>query len=308
VFPYPFTLGWQQTGDTVYKRVQVRDEDLNPLLNPGARYYIEGQIMHVQEGTSELRHNNATYEEVHPTPNGNTYQLGLGSNTVQLTPAIFAWRANDPQVVIQDVDAPGAPVDGRFHVAYRVFDNGDGTWRYEYAVHNLNSHRSGRAFSVPRRPGSSVLSTYHHDVKYHSGEVYTNEDWALDVGDSEVSWSGMTFAENPNANALRWGTTFNFSLVSDAAPRIGRVKLSLFRPGGPPSVQVLALVPTGAVSSCPADLNGDDRVDHQDLQILVHSMGACPASPAPCPADLNHDGRVDGRDVRIALQSVGPCP
>jgi hypothetical protein len=307
-FPYPFTLGWQQTGDAVYKRIQVRDADINPAMNPGARYYIEGQIMHVQEGTSGLRHNNATHEEVTPAPNGDTFLLGNGFNTVQLLPAIYAWQANDPGVVIEAVDAPGTPVDGRLHVAYRVFDNGDGTWRYEYAVHNLNSHRSAQAFAVPRGPDSSVLSTFHRDVKYHSGAVYTNEDWTLDTGSGAVSWSGMTFDQNPNANALRWGTMFNFALVSDAAPQMGKVKLTFFRPGGPPSVEVAALVPTGAVSSCPADLNGDGSVDLDDLQMVLESRGSCPPPPAVCRADLNGDGTVNGLDVKIVTQSFGPCP
>lgn len=310
-FPYPFTLGWMQTGDEIYKRIQVEDADINPALNAGARYFIEGQIMHAQEGTSPLRHNNATHEEVTPTPSGNTFSLGTGVNTVNQLPAIYAWREIDPEVVVQAVDAPGGvggPVDGRFHLAYRVYDNGDGTWRYEYALHNLNSHRAAGGFAVPRAPGSSVVSTFYRDVKYHSGEVYTNEDWALDIGDKQVSWSGMKFNRNPNANALRWGTMFSFSVVTDAAPQMGHVRISLFRPGGIPFMDVPALVPTGLVSTCPADLDHDNDVDADDFRIVIESMGPCPAAPATCPADLTGDGRVDGRDLRIVISSFGPCP
>ena len=36
-------------------------------------------------------------------------------------------------------------------------------------------------------------------------------------------------------------------LVSNAAPQMGTVKLTLFRPAGPPFVEVPALVPIGAV-------------------------------------------------------------
>jgi hypothetical protein len=239
-FPYPFTLGWKQEGDEIFKRIQVQDDDLDPFLNAGARYYIEGQILHAEEGASERRHNNATYEEVFPMPNGDTFDLGLGESTVQLLPAIFAWQDNDPNVVIETVDA-----DGRFHVAHRVFDNGDGTWRYEYAVHNLNSHRSARGFTVPIRNGAKVIDNFHRDVKYHSGEAYTNEDWTLDIRNKRVSWSGMKFNQNPNANALRWGTMFNFAIVTDAPPEMGKVTLTLFRPGGPSKIRVPAMVPTG---------------------------------------------------------------
>ncbi len=243
-FPYPFTLGWQQRGDEIYKRIQVQDDDLNPALNADARYFIEGQIMHVQEGTSALRHNNATHEEVAPMPVGDTYELGPGFNTVNQLPAIYAWQAIDPEVVIEVVDAPGAPgPDGRYHVGYRVYDNGDGTWRYEYAVHNLNSHRSARAFQIRKSPRASVISTFHRDVKYHSGEVYTNEDWTTDVRRTKVSWSGMHFEDNPDANALRWGTMFNFALVSDTPPSMGEATITLFRPGGQRHVRIPVLTP-----------------------------------------------------------------
>ena len=61
-------------------------------------------------------------------------------------PAIFAWHdhgngANTPDASIQtvEVDVPG---EGRFYAASKVEDNGNGTWRYTYAIYNLNSHRS----------------------------------------------------------------------------------------------------------------------------------------------------------------------
>ena len=300
-FEYPFTLGWEQTGNDIFKRIQIHDDDINPALNAGALYYIEGHILHAQEGVSPRRHNNATYELVTPVADGNTYLLGTGSGTVQHQPAIFAWQANDPMVNVQTVDIPG---DGRFIFAQRVFDNGDGTWRYEYALHNLNSHRSGRAFSVPLGIGAEVLDTFHRDVKYHSGEVYTNEDWTLNTGSNAVTWSGQTWGQNHNANALRWGTMFNFSVTTDTPPTAGNVTLSLFRPGGSPAVQIGAQVPSG--TDCPADLTGDGVVDAEDVQFVIAQLGPCPVQ-GTCAADLNNDGRVNGRDVTIVAQSFGPC-
>jgi hypothetical protein len=234
---------------------------------------------------------------------GNTYLLGTGSGTVQHQPAIYAWKANDPVVHIQTVDIPGDPPDGRFIFAHRVFQNGDGTWRYEYALHNLNSHRSGQAFSIPLGQGADVLSTFHRDVKYHSGEAYTNEDWTLDVGADAATWSGQTFAANPNANALRWGTMFNFSVTTNAPPTLGHVTLSLFRPGKPDSVQIMAKVPGGG-STPAADLDGDGVVDINDLHLVIDRIGPCPAQEL-CAADLNGDGRVSERDVAIVAQSFG---
>ena len=33
---------------------------------------------------------------------------------------------------------------GLFILGYKVSDNGDGTWHYEYAIQNVNSHQSGQ--------------------------------------------------------------------------------------------------------------------------------------------------------------------
>ena len=46
--------------------------------------------------------------------------------------------------------------DGRFVIGYRVTDNGNGTWHYEYAVYNLNSDRAGGSFSIPVPAGVTL--------------------------------------------------------------------------------------------------------------------------------------------------------
>ena len=55
--------------------------------------------------------------------------------------------------------------------------------------------------------------------------------------------------------------------------------------------------------ACPADLNGDGRVDGGDLGILLGGFGrkGCGAG------DLNGDGRVDGADIGLMLGSWGDC-
>jgi len=60
------------------------------------------------------------------------------------------------------------------------------------------------------------------------------------------------------------------------------------------------------VCVCLADLNSDDRVDGNDLGILLGSWGAC--TSGPCSADLNSDGFVDGADLGIMLGRWGACP
>jgi len=59
-----------------------------------------------------------------------------------------------------------------------------------------------------------------------------------------------------------------------------------------------------AVNPCPADLNGDDIVDGNDLGSLLGQWGAC----VGCAADFNGDNVVDGNDLGTLLGQWGNCP
>ncbi len=62
--------------------------------------------------------------------------------------------------------------------------------------------------------------------------------------------------------------------------------------------------PFSIVPPCPADLDGDGKVDAADLAELLASWGPC----AGCPADFNGDGVVDAADLADLLAAWGPCP
>ncbi|TVQ31811.1 MAG: hypothetical protein EA376_07410 [Phycisphaeraceae bacterium] len=70
------------------------------------------------------------------------------------------------------------------------------------------------------------------------------------------------------------------------------------------SADTLTLLVEGE-SSIPADLNGDGRVNAQDLSILLGSWGFCPDPPAECIADINNDGRVNAQDLAVLLSFWG---
>jgi hypothetical protein len=269
-FSWPPT-DFTEEGNAIYKRLQVRDAD---LASPDSLFFLEAQYIHPQDALAGNGNNNASYRRVAIS---GTASLVLQGPTVRMKPAIYAWRDHgggidvaDPAVTLVDVDIPD---DGRFIAGCKVTENGDGTWRYEYAVHNLNSNRAGGSFAVPLPAGAAITSVYFHDVDSHSGEPFDNTDWtvATPAGGSAgaITWSSpQTFTQNPNANALRWGTLYNFAFVADAPPGAGEVTLGLFRPaaGQPDGVSFTALVPGGA-APCIAERTGDDppNVDVFDL-------------------------------------------
>ncbi|HRP62836.1 MAG TPA: hypothetical protein PK400_06055 [Phycisphaerales bacterium] len=61
-------------------------------------------------------------------------------------------------------------------------------------------------------------------------------------------------------------------------------------------------------SYCPADLNGDFRVDVQDLLVLLGAWGSYSGTPCFGSPDLNDSGVVDVQDLLILLGAWGPCP
>ncbi|MBC7834125.1 MAG: hypothetical protein H7Y88_03370, partial [Phycisphaerales bacterium] len=250
-FPAPFTA--PPAPATIGRRLQVLTNDINPTLNPGALYYAEGQYVTQDDARAGNSLNNASYRRIQFASATSTPTF-VGATSRQ-NPAIRAWFANDPTVVLINADypeantnfqvhpypaappAPPANIVARYIVGAKVTDNGDGTWDYEYAVQNINSHRSGRGFSIPLACGVTVTEIGFHDVPYHSGEPYSGTDWAATQNSGfggSITWNTETFAANPNANALRWSTLYNFRFTANAAPTTGTGSIELFRPENAP--------------------------------------------------------------------------
>jgi hypothetical protein len=121
------------TGDAIYKRLQIHRDDLDQSVYGDGLYYVEGVYVATDDAQSGNNHNNATYRRVTILPASKDMNLAAEESTGM--PAIFAWRDHgngvnnpDPSVEIVTVDLPN---EGRFFAASKVEDNGDGTWRYE---------------------------------------------------------------------------------------------------------------------------------------------------------------------------------
>lgn len=301
-FPFPPTIGWQQIGPVIYKRIIVPGVEMDPLLHPGARFFAEGQYVARDDALAGNQMNNLSYREFEPVrPSGGSFDPILTGPTITEQPALFAWKDIDPLVAIEIVDVPG---DGRMHVASRVYDLGAGLWRYEYAVHNMNVHRSAASFRVPLAPGAAVSQVGFRDVEYHSGEPISPADWAITVGPLDVRWETEAFAVNPNANAVRWGTMYNFWFTADRPPAPASATIGLFRPGTPDDVAAGIPAPSSPPPQCSADANNDGATNGADLSVLLTMFGGA-ADPPGSGADFNGDGLVNGADLSILLFEFG---
>ena len=249
VFPYPYTAA-NNPDSTLGLRLQIKDADLDPARNAGAIYWVEGQYIAQDDARAGNDDNNVSARRVRITGGTNNWNIEFmpGEPTRRQKPAIEVWRDIDQDVVLQGVSVQG---DGLFDVAYKVTRNADGSYHYEFAIWNMNSDRAARSFSVPVPAGANVTNVGFHDVDHHSGEPYSGADWTSARVGGALTWSTATFAQDRNANALRWGTMYNFRFDCDRAPAQGLATLGLFKPGAAadPTVNVMAPGTGGAADT-----------------------------------------------------------
>ncbi|MBX3397092.1 MAG: hypothetical protein KF841_17195 [Phycisphaerae bacterium] len=294
--------------NAISKRLQIHESDLNSANFPNARYLVEGVYVAAADASAGNALNNASYKLVNVS--GLSFDLSpFGDMNIGI-PAIYAWKFDgmgsgvpDPDVSVVIADVPG---EGRFFVGHKATDLGAAGWRYDYAVYNLNSHRSGGSLSVPVPDTTAIRNVGFHDVDYHSGEPLDNTDWNTTIDAGFVTWSSpQTFAQNPNTNALRWGTMYNFWFETDAPPSPGTVTLGLFRTGSPDQITAGAMVPSVCKADCLADntRNGMDIYGFVDCFVGENPNCGC--------ADIDNNGFVDLNDIEpfvlLILEGL-PCP
>jgi len=289
-FQYP-TQGMPGAGGTLGRRVNVLMDDLNPSLNPDASYFIEAKYLHAQDTEAGNHDNNASYKRCTVgTLSSSGYRLTPSGSTRVGEAGIFAWDECSDTVQIETLDFEN---EGRVFVGSDVIDNGDGTYRYEYAVYNLNSHHNVGVLQVPVPNGVTVSDIGFDDVHHHSGEPIDSADWVSYESGGYVSWQCPAYDDaNDDENAIRWNTMYNFWFTANAAPQDGMGYVEAHKAGDFFGVDIVA--PGGPAN--PYDLNSDGCVNGGDLGIFLALWG----TPT---GDFNGDGVTDGADQGLLLSA-----
>ena len=231
-------------------RVLVEASDLNMNLNVGATYYAECQYDTPQEYAWCQAHpgqcnmyNNASYRRYSVSGVTNFSFAPVGA-AVRLKPATEAWTGANTVMVEPD---PG--VDGRAFVVYKITNPSAGVWHYEYLIHNQNLDRSIQSFSVPLGCGVTASNIGFHAPPNHPGFAndgtvgntgFSNAPWTSSQTPAALTWNSETSAQNPNANAIRFGTAYNFRFDSNKPPINANATVGFFKTGSPIMVQIQA--------------------------------------------------------------------
>jgi hypothetical protein len=265
----PFTGGYPSTAnnhsshshDGVSHRVRVEIDDLNQNLNQGATYFAEAQYVTPHEYTWCQAHpgqcnmyNNVSYRQFSVT--GTTsFSFSPLSSTVLRRPAFMAWTGMTFNQIEPD---PGN--DGLWFMAYKVTNPSQGVWHYEYALYNENLDRGIQSFSVPLGPGINISNIGFHAPPQEPGwandgtfnnQGYSSAPWTATQAPDSITWSSETLAQNQNANAIRWGTLYNFRFDADQPPQDALATVGYFKTGSPTAVAIQGPFAGGGGSPTP---------------------------------------------------------
>jgi len=67
---------------------------------------------------------------------------------------------------------------------------------------------------------------------------YSSTPWTQTQAAGAMTWSTETFAQNPNANAVRWGTLYNLRFDANLPPQTANATIGFFKTGAPITIQV----------------------------------------------------------------------
>ncbi len=265
----PFTGSFPSTAndhsghnhDGVSHRIRVEVNDLNTNLNPGASYVGEAAYISPHEYTWCQAHpgqcnmyNNVSYRQFSVTGITN-FTFSPSGSTVRMQPAIEAWTGTGATVNQIEPD-PGN--DGIWFMGYKVTNPSVGVWHYEYALYNENLDRSIQSFSVPLGAGVNLSNIAFHAPPQEPGwpndgtfnnQGYSSTPWSVTQTVDSITWNTETFAQNQNANAIRFGTLYNFRFDANQPPHTTSATVGFFKIGSPMPVAIQA--PAGGASPTP---------------------------------------------------------
>jgi hypothetical protein len=279
--------------DGASHRIRVNITDLNTTLNQGATYFAEVQYATPLEyqwcqshpGQCNM-YNNASYRKF--LVSGTTsFSFSPVGSTVTMHPAITTWAG---AAVNQEEPDPGN--DGIWFMGYKVTNPAPGVYHYEYALYNQNLDRSIQSFSVPLGAGANLSNIGFHAPPQEPGwpndgtfnnEGYSSMPWAVTQTSDSITWNSEAFAQNQNANAIRWATMYNFRFDADQPPQSANATVGFFKTGSPMTVAIQAPAGGGTPTPTPTPTATATPTASATATPTATATATATATPRPTP-------------------------
>jgi hypothetical protein len=196
-------------------------------------------------------YNNVSYRRYNVNNSASPFTFSAVGSTQRTKPAINAWTG------ASFVEIKPDPVnDGIAILGYKVTQTSPGVWHYEYAIYNQILDRGIGSFSVPTGSGVTISNIGFHAPPQHPGWAadgttgntgFASTPWTGVQTGSAVTWGTDSFATDPNANAIRWGTLYNFRFDSNRPPQTVNATVGFYKTGAP--IQIAVQGPSPAVAA-----------------------------------------------------------
>jgi hypothetical protein len=202
----------------------VEEADLHQA---GARYFIEAHYISADDAAAGNARNNVTYREVKPVLRSGKWVLKNEKPEVRTQPAIAAWKEEGAQ--LSEIETVEGGAKTYVIIGSKATQMPGGKFRYDYVIYNMNSDLAIQSLSIPAtRVDSGSIGFSGGNA---GGEIWSNDPWQARIESGRVVWATKTYSEDKNANAIRWGSTYNFWFIAGGGPTaadgtVGRFKVS----------------------------------------------------------------------------------
>src|SRR2546423_14192797 len=119
--------------------------------------------------------------------------------------------------------------------------HGEGNHSFRSLVTTANISNIGFQ-APPQEPGWANDGTFNNQAYSSTPWAGTQVNGCQQWLGSCLMWNSETFAQNQNANAIRFGTLYNFRFDADLRPTLWYATIGFFKTGSPIAVVVAAPV------------------------------------------------------------------
>jgi hypothetical protein len=290
--------------NTPWKLNMIRTDEINTAaLGPSGRVLMESYYV-LNGDVSKM--NNHAWRRFRYTQPANS-----GGNEVVPATSAFAFdgpHTFGPPIMTwgdqQQLAQPSS--EGSVYVASRVVNLGNGQWRYEYNVYNMDLYRQvgGIEIPVPSIAEMSDMNTWRprqqtfwlDPITNASGVITSarqrwidNSPWTMSIDNTKdaLMLAPVPVADNANPpsptnptlpNTIRWGTMYTYWYTSNFPPRMnGSAIITPYRSGG----TIQTMTARVSVPKAPCDITGlgglpalpDGQPTVDDIIAFVNAYG-----------------------------------
>lgn len=221
------------------RRLVVSEAELIGSLHPGASWWIEAWYVTRDDNNLD---NSYARRQVTPTKVGSAW-LFPTANATEAGPLINRW-VNPAAPAAREHSERITTNAGRLQLAVKVSAPSNGSYRYRYALMNLDYADADVSGSEPGLLRVSARRGPRALLFDQRREAISEPRWIDDDGANGNDWliasSGALRAEAAGTDGLGWGRLASFEFSSTTQPQLGSVTVVL---GNGESRQVQTLIP-----------------------------------------------------------------